>query len=401
MRRNLILFLLITGAHIAAAWTNGQLLIWMDSDRASAMQQVADKFEHDYGIPVRIETPEKITDNFPLAAQAGKGPDIVIWAHDKVGEWAEGGVIAPIEVTAAYKQQFYPMAWDAVRHRRQLWGYPISFEAIGMIYNKKLVDGEPPTQLSELIPFHQKLKSEHAGMNSILWDYSSPYYSWGVMASGGGYIFGKTADEYDPRNVGVATDGAVEALSEIVHLIDVGVLPRMASSGDIPQELMAQGKLAIMISGPWDWPNLMKCGIDFGVAPMPGVNGKLGKAFIGVQVAYINRSSPNRDLAKEFLEKYAFTKESLCAMDHVKPIGIPAMISLYDELSQSNPLLGEMKRCADQGEVMPNIPQMGKFWTAAATALQVATSGRASPATALAEAQRNMLKGVPQEGGRR
>ncbi|HET9378003.1 MAG TPA: maltose/maltodextrin ABC transporter substrate-binding protein MalE [Chthoniobacterales bacterium] len=401
MRRNLILFLLLAGAHIAGAWTNGQLLIWMDADRAGAMQQVADKFEHDYGIPVRIETPEKITDNFPLAAQAGKGPDIVIWAHDKVGEWAEGGVIAPIEVTDAYKQQFYPMAWDAVRHRRQLWGYPISFEAIGMIYNKKLVDGAPPTQLSELIPFHQKLKSEHAGMNSILWDYSSPYYSWGVMASGGGYIFGKTADEYDPRNVGVATDGAVEALSEIVHLIDVGVLPRMASSGDIPQELMAQGKLAMMISGPWDWPNLIKCGIDFGVAPMPGVNGKVGKAFIGVQVAYINRSSPNRDLAKEFLEKYAFTKESLCAMDHVKPIGIPAMISLYDELSQSNPLLGEMKRCADQGEVMPNIPQMGKFWTATATALQVATSGRASPAAALADAQRNMLKGVPQEGGRR
>jgi maltose/maltodextrin transport system substrate-binding protein len=401
MRRNLILFLLITGAHIAAAWTNGQLLIWMDSDRASAMQQVADKFEHDYGIPVRIETPEKITDNFPLAAQAGKGPDIVIWAHDKVGEWAEGGVIAPIEVTAAYKQQFYPMAWDAVRHRRQLWGYPISLEAIGLIYNKKLVDGAPPSQLSDLIPFHQKLKSEHAGMNSILWDYSNPYYSWGVMASGGGYIFGKTADEYDPRNVGVATDGAVEALSEIVHLIDVGVLPRMASSGDIPQELMAQGKLAMMISGPWDWPNLMKCGIDFGVAPMPGVNGKLGKAFIGVQVAYINRSSPNRDLAKEFLEKYAFTKESLCALDHVKPIGIPAMMSLYDELSQSNPLLGEMKRCADQGEVMPNIPQTGKFWTAVATALEVATSGRATPAAALAEAQRNMLKGVLEEGGRR
>jgi maltose/maltodextrin transport system substrate-binding protein len=126
----------------------------------------------------------------------------------------------------------------------------------------------------------------------------------------------------------------------------------------------------------------------------------LGKALIGVQVAYINRSSSNRDLAKEFLEKYAFTKESLCALDHVKPIGIPAMISLYDELSRSNPLLGEMKRCADEGEVMPNIPQMGRFWTSLGGALEVATSGRCSPATALEEAQRNMLKGI-QEGGRR
>jgi maltose/maltodextrin transport system substrate-binding protein len=401
MRRNLILFLLIAGAQIAGAWANGQLLIWMDADRASAMRQVADQFERDYGIAVRIETPEKITDSFPLAAQAGKGPDIVIWAHDKVGEWADGGIIAPIDVTAAYQQQFYPMAWDAVRRRRQLWGYPISLEAIGLIYNKKLVDGAPPTQLSDLIPFHQKLKSEHPGMNSVLWDYNNPYYSWGILASGGGYIFGKTTDEYDPRNVGVATDGAVQALSEIVHLIEVGVLPRMASSGDIAQQLMAQGKLAMMISGPWDWPNLMKTGIDFGVVPMPGVNGNAGKAFIGVQVAFINRSSPNRDLVKEFLEKYAFTKESLCAMDRVKPIGIPAMISLYDDLSRNNPLLGELKRCADTGEVMPNIPQMGKFWTSLATALELATSGRSSPAAALAETQRNMLKGIPEEGGRR
>jgi maltose/maltodextrin transport system substrate-binding protein len=309
MGRNLIMVLLFAAVHTASAWTNGQLLIWMDADRACAMRVVADKFEQDYGIPVQIETPENITDNFPLAAQARKGPDIVIWAHDKVGEWADSGIIAPIEVTAPYKEQFYPMAWEAVRHRRQLWGYPISLEAIGLIYNKKLLNGAPPTQLCDLIPFHQKLKSEHPGMNSILWDYSNPYYSWGILASGGGYIFGKTNHGYDPRNVGVAADGGVQGLSEIVHLIDTGVLPRMASSGDIPQELMAQGKLAMMISGPWDWPNLMKSGIDFGVAPMPGINGKLGKAFVGVQVAYMNRGSPNRDLAREFLEKYALTKE--------------------------------------------------------------------------------------------
>jgi maltose/maltodextrin transport system substrate-binding protein len=399
MGRNLIMVLLLAGFHTASAWTNGQLLIWMDADRASAMQLVAKKFERDYGIPVQIETPEKITDNFPLAAQAGKGPDIVIWAHDKVGEWADGGIIAPIEVMAAYKQQFYPMAWDAVRHRKQVWGYPISLEAIGLIYNKKLVSGAPPTQLSDLIPFHQQFKSEHPDMNSILWDYSNPYYSRGILASGGGSIFGETANGYDPRNVGVAMDGAVQALSEIVHLIDRGVMPRMASTGDVPQELMAQGKLAMMISGPWDWPNLMKSGIDFGVVPMPGINGKLGKAFVGVQVAYINRSSPNRDLAKEFLEKYAITKESLRALDHVKPIGIPAMISLYDDLSQNNPLLGEMKRCVDEGEVMPNIPQMGRFWTSVAAALELANCGRCGPAAALEDAQREMLKGI--QDGRR
>jgi hypothetical protein len=52
---------------------------------------------------------QTIAQNFPLGVQAGKGPDIAIWAHDKVGEWADGGVIASVEVTAAYKQQFYPI----------------------------------------------------------------------------------------------------------------------------------------------------------------------------------------------------------------------------------------------------------------------------------------------------
>jgi maltose/maltodextrin transport system substrate-binding protein len=139
----------------------------------------------------------------------------------------------------------------------------------------------------------------------------------------------------------------------------------------------------------------MKSGIDFGVAPMPGINGKLGKAFIGVSVAFVNRSSPNRDLVKEFVEKYAFTKEGLRALDHVKPIGIPAMISLDDdELSQNNPLLGEMKRCVEEGEVMPNIPQMGRFWSCMAAALEIATSGRCGPAATLEGAQREMLKGI-------
>src|SRR5260370_16030958 len=120
-----------------------------------------------------------------------------------------------MEVKDVYKQQLYPLAGEAARHHKQRWGYPISLEAIGMIYNKKLVNGAPPTQIGDFIPFHRKLKSEHPEMNSILWDYSSPYYSWGILASGGGYFFWKTTDGYESLNVGVAAEGAVQGLSWI------------------------------------------------------------------------------------------------------------------------------------------------------------------------------------------
>jgi maltose/maltodextrin transport system substrate-binding protein len=255
-----------------------------------------------------------------------------------------------------------------------------------------LLEGAPPSQLCDLVALNQSLKERNPAITSILWDYSSPYYSWGILASGGAYIYAKTDDGYDLKNVGVASHGAVEALEEIIHLVQVGVLPKMVSSSAVPKEMMAQGKLAMMISGPWDWPDLMKNGIDFGVAPIPGVNGHPGKAFVGVSVAYINRSSPNRDLAKEFLERYAITEEGLRLANHAKPIGIPALRSLYNKLAENNPLLQQMKICADDGDVMPNIPQMGRFWSSMSSALQIATNGQSSAQPALTEAAATMLK---------
>ena len=113
------------------AWTNSELLVWMDSDRGYALAPTAKKFETEYGINVTIETPEEITDSFSIAAQTGKGPDIVIWAHDKLGEWADGGLIAPLELSQELLNKFFSKAWQAVLHEDWIWGYPIALETAG------------------------------------------------------------------------------------------------------------------------------------------------------------------------------------------------------------------------------------------------------------------------------
>src|ERR1700756_552075 len=373
------------------AWTNGELLIWMDADRGQALRATAaKKFEHDLGLKVTIESPEKITDSFPIAAQMAKGPDIVIWAHDKVGEWADAGLIAPVQISEEFKNKFAPKAWQAVLHNEWIWGYPIALETVTLIYNKKLLDGPPPTRLSDLVSLNEKIKKEHPGVTTILWDYKNSYYSWGILASAGARVFAKNGPNYDLKNVGVADRGAVEGLSKIIALIDAGILPKSVSYSAV-EDLMGQGKLAMMISGPWAWSNVIKNGIDFGVAPIPGVNENVGRPFVGVTVAYLNRLSPNQDLAKEFLEHYALTEEGLTAMYHAKPTGVPALISIYDKLAKDNPLLRQLKAAVEYGQVMPNIPQMGRFFSSVSGALQIATEGRASAKAALQEAEANIL----------
>ena len=368
-----------------SAWTNGELLIWMDNDRAKGLAPIAQKFEHDFGIKITIDTPEKITDTFPMAAQTGKGPDVVVWAHDKVGEWADAGLIRPIEVSSEFSRKFFPKAWQAVLHRGRIWGYPIAIETVTLIYNKNLISS-PPTDLAQLVSINQEMKIRNPGVMPILWDYKSAFYSWGILASAGAYVFSNAGTDYDLRNMGIANPRAIEGLSEIIALVKAGVLPKSVSYG-VTEELMGQGKLAMTISGPWAWPNLVKSGIDFGLAPIPGVNGSVGRPFVGVSVAYLNCSSPNQDLAEEFLENYFLTERGLRAADHAKSIGVPALISLYETMAKDSALLRELKAGVDQGQIMPNIPEMGRFFSALGTALEIATEGHASPDAASREAE--------------
>jgi Bacterial extracellular solute-binding protein len=113
--KKLILALVYWGVCIPAfGFTNGELLVWMDANRTHTLEPVLKNFDDKYGINVRLQAPQNITDNFPTAAQSGGGPDIVIWAHDKVGEWANAGLISPIEVSSETRAKYLPQAWEAV-----------------------------------------------------------------------------------------------------------------------------------------------------------------------------------------------------------------------------------------------------------------------------------------------
>src|SRR3984893_129284 len=373
-------------------WTDGELLVWIGGDKGyRGLAEVGKKFEKELGVPVKVEAPDGLTDKFQAAAQGGKGPDSVFWAHDRLGEWADAGLLKPLELKEDFKANYIPMAWDAVTHNKQIWGYPIALEAVSLIYNKKFVSTPPPAQLSEVPVFAKELRATHPNVIAIMWDYNTPYFSWPFLASGGGYPFKKIDGGYDVNNIGINNDGAVKGLQAIVELINAGVMPKGASYSVMDQK-MNSGELAMMVSGPWAWSNLRESGVDFDVAQLPGVDGNPGRPFVGVLAALINRSTTNSDLATQFIEKYVATSDGLKTIDADVPIGVPALKNLSDEMAAKNPLIKITYENAKNGDVMPNIPQMGKFWSSMATAFQIATNGQASPRAALDDAKKNMEK---------
>ena len=389
-KKSLFPILVLFSAAQAFAWTDGELLIWISNNRAfHALGEQGKAFEKEVGAPVKVETQEQIVEKFQSAGQGGKGPDIFFWAHDRIGEWADAGLLKPLEIKQEFKANYVPMCWDAVTHKQQIWGYPVSMESVSMIYNKKLVTGKLPTQLSELADFGKELKSKDPKAIVIMWDYNTPYFTWPFLASAGAYPFKKTAEGYDVKDVGIDNAGALKGLITVVDLIKSGILPK-GSTLPIATEKMAAGQLALMIDGPWDWANLRKANVDFDIAPIPGVDGNPGRPFVGVYTALINRSSPNVDLAQQFLEKYALTAEGLKAMDTEAPLGVPSLKSLADEMAAKDHLIKVTYQNAENGVVMPNIPQMGKFWSSMKAAFEIATNGGATPEVALKDAKKNM-----------
>ncbi len=391
-RKLLVGFFAVLSAVQAFAWTDGELLIWISDNRGyHALEDLGKKFEQEMGVPVKVETQEEITDKFQAAAQGGKGPDIFFWAHDRIGEWADAGLLKPVEIKDDFKATFIPMSWDAVTHNGKFWGYPLALECVSLICNKKIVTGKPPTQLSEFAAFGKELKAKDPKLIAIMWDYKVPYFSFPFLASAGGYSFKRTENGYDIKDIGVDNAGAIEGLKAIVDLINAGVLPK-GSTQSVMEQKMSTGELATMVNGPWTWANLRKSGIDFDLAPVPGVGGNPGKPFVGVFTALINRSTPNADLASQFLEKYVCTADGLKAIDADAPLGVPAVKALADEMSAANPLIKGTYENAMNGVVMPNIPQMGKFWSSMKAAFEIATNGEATPEAALKDARKNMEK---------
>ena len=372
----------------AVAAEQGKLLIWINGDKGyNGLQKVGDEFAKKTGVQVTVEHPEDAPGKFQQAAAAGKGPDIWIWAHDRIGEWIAGGLLQPVAPSKKALADIDPLALKAFSVGGKTWGYPISIEAVALVYNKTLVP-VPPKTFEEVIALDKKLSA--SGKKAILWDYNNTFFTWPLLAAGGAYPFKLKADgNFDPTVTGVNNAGGVKGTELLASLIKTGVMPKGAGYADM-EAGMAQGKIAMMINGAWSWDNLKKSNINFGVARIPMVNGKKAAPFVGVIGAMISKASPNRDVAVEFIENYMLSVKGLKTINDDVPLGTPASKALFAEL-KSDPNIQATMASAQDGNPMPNNPEMGRFWSSMASALQNVTEGRQAPQEALDAAAKRIV----------
>ena len=196
--------------------------------------------------------------------------------------------------------------------------------------------------------------------------------------------------KYDVKDVGVDSAGAKAGLTFLVDLIKN---KHMNADTDysIAEAAFNKGETAMTINGPWAWSNIDKSKVNYGVTLLPTFKGNPSKPFVGVLSAGINAASPNKELAKEFLENYLMTDQGLDEVNKDKPLGAVALKSFQEKL-EKDPRIAATMANAQKGEIMPNIPQMSAFWYAVRTAVINAASGRQTVDAALKDAQARITK---------
>jgi maltose/maltodextrin transport system substrate-binding protein len=360
---------------------SADITLYVNYDRGyTAMQKLGNCYTQKTGISIAVEHAlpgDDMAGIYSDRAASGDAPDLILWAHDRIGQWVEDGYISPISPRRRMFNSVPLTTWEGGKYKGEYYGFPIAIESSALIYNKALTN-QPPTSFEEISAL------DLGAVKAIEWDYKNTYFTWGLLAADGGYPFLQTADGWNASDIGVNNAGAVTGLSAVKNLVETGALDP-AANYDSMNEGFLNGSVAMIINGPWSWPTYEAAGIDIGIAPLPTVAGQNGKPFSGIMMYLVSSQSPFQSEAQSFVQNYLLTEEGVALIEEDYPLGGVLNIS-YVLSDDNNPRILDTLQVAVSGQQMPNIAEMSNFWNPMAKAIEQAISGELTVREALDQA---------------
>jgi arabinogalactan oligomer/maltooligosaccharide transport system substrate-binding protein len=358
---------------VTAQEAKPQLLIWADNTRAPVLEELGVSFEEEYDVDLVIQQVDfgGIRDQLKIAGPAGEGPDIIIGAHDWLGELVTNGLLAPVDLGDA-AADFSLGAISAFTWDGQLYGVPYAIENVGFFYNMDLVP-EPPTTWDEVRSMSQEVIDSGAAEYGFIRQDGDPYHFYPIMTAFGGYIFGlDDLGNYNPEDVGVDNAGSVAALQWVQGMIKDGLMPS-GLDGNAAQTLFFDGEAAMYITGPWNIQSCIDAGLNFGIAAFPaGPDGTPGAPFSGVQGFMINAFSENPLLAQAFLTEFVTSEDVQYALYEAGQRA-PALLSAQEKVD--DPYQAGLAAAGEFAQPMPAIPEMGAVWSPVEQAIILGMQG--------------------------
>lgn len=379
---SVMLVALIAIGVFAPVAAQGSLVIWADDTRAPILEELGAAFEAEFGVPVVVQELGfgDIRDNFKTAGPAGEGPDIIIGAHDWLGELVVNGLLAPIDL-GDMEDLFLPAAIQAFVYDGELYGVPYATENVAFVYNPELVE-TPPATWDEVKAVSEQLVADGASKYGFVRQDGDPYHFFPIQTAFGGYVFGLTEQGYDPTDIGIDSEGSIAAAAWYESMVAEGLQPTGVDY-DVMHTLFEGGDAAMIVTGPWALPRIKESGIPYAVSAIPEGPAGVARPFLGVQGFMISAFSKNPILAEAFLLDFVATDEAMTAIFEADPRP-PAFLSVREAVDDVD--LQGFIAAGEEGLAMPAIPQMSAVWSAWGDAVTLINQGQLSAEEAFSNA---------------
>jgi arabinogalactan oligomer/maltooligosaccharide transport system substrate-binding protein len=376
------------GAQSSDSTEGETLVVWEDIDKSSGIEEAVSEFEEMHDVTIEIVEKPIATqiEDLRLDGPAGTGPDVFTMAGDQIGTAVTEGLVNQIGIDESVMNIYSEAAMNSQIIDGSVYGLPKAVETTVLYYNKDLVSEEElPTTLEEWYDFSVEVSDgENYGLLA-LWD--QIYYANSVMSGYGGYIFGQDAEgNYNPTDIGLNNEGAIEGLESIQSFYEEGLFPQgiIGEQGiNVLDSLFTEGRAAAVISGPWNQEPFSDAGIDYGVTTLPILaNGEIMSPFVGVKSYNVSSYSEHPELAEELALFIANEENTLKRYEETQEI--PAIVSLAeDPIVTENEVAQAVAEQSQDAELTPNIPEMNEVWEPADAALQTIATGQADPQEAM------------------
>ena len=381
--------LLLMASFVCSA-TAAELVVWhaYRGGEKAAFEKVAKLYESKMAAQgVKVSTLaipyDAYADKISASVPRGKGPDVFIYAQDRLGGWIESGkTVEPIDffMDKAIREQFLPGMLDAMTYKSSVYGLPLNYKSITLIYNKDLVK-TPPKTSTEMVKLAKSLTKADSGRYGLAYWYTNFYFHAAVMNAFGGHVFDKEG------KLDLNTPATVASIKQMMKWYkDDGIMPTEPSEA-LVSSMFNEGKVAMILNGPWALGEISP-NIKYGLAVLPVID-EAGKKpmrpWLTIEGAYVSASSKQKEQAYDFAKFLASEEAGLVLALEGRQLHTNANI-YKDKRVSGDVILKAFHDQLNSAEPMPNRAEMTMVWSPATTAMNKIVKGASTPEAALKEA---------------
>jgi arabinogalactan oligomer/maltooligosaccharide transport system substrate-binding protein len=361
------------------------VVIWADKDRVPAVTKIANLWAQTKGVTVSVVQKElgPIREDMKTV-QADTAPDVIVGAHDWVGELASNGSVVPLFPSKTTLKQFPAYATDAFSYGialKKLYGAPVALENIALVTNTKLA--KVPTSFADLEQQALAVKKQtkaQVGLSVQQGSGGDAYHMYPLFSGLCGYIFGtNAAGNLDPSAIGVANAKLLKNAPMIDAWNKAGLI-RSSVDSSISKDLFLKGKTAYFFTGPWNLSDIRKTSdLKIAISGFPDMGtGCKSVPFLGVQGFMVTKFAATHGVdsfAKDLVSNYIMqpaAQLALAAANDRFPANTAAGAQVADKDVKA------FGAASVGGVPMPNIPQMASVWGDLGSAWVRSTKGTGS-----------------------